>query len=112
MASNDRTALTREEGLFVSGLHAAAIDEPMPRAVWGLYLLLAIVATAIAWSSIAHVDEIDGITAGGMPSRVKCLHVLVGHALAAGPGVNPFGDEALGLLPDWGAAGPCARAES
>ena len=44
---------------------------------------------------------------GGMPDRVKCLHVLVAHALAVGPGVNPFGDEALDLLPDWGAAGPC-----
>jgi hypothetical protein len=61
--------------------------------------------------AIAHVEEIAGITAGGMPSRVKCLHVLVGHALAAGPGVNPFGDEALAMLPDWGAAGPCTRAE-
>lgn len=60
---------------------------------------------------IAHVEEISGITAGGMPSRVKCLHVLVGHALAAGPGVNPFGDEALELLPDWGASGPCTRDE-
>ena len=40
--------------------------------------------------------------AGGMPDRVKCLHVLVAHALAAGPGVNPLGDEALALLlPDW-----------
>lgn len=37
-----------------------------------------------------------------MPTRVKCLHVLVGHALAAGPGVNPFGDEALALIrPTW-----------
>lgn len=45
--------------------------------------------------ALGHVDEIDGISAGGMPSRVKCLHVLVGHALAAGPGVNPLGDEAL-----------------
>lgn len=62
--------------------------------------------------AIAHVEEIDGITAGGMPSRVKCLHVLVGHALAAGPGVNPFGDEALAMLPDWGAAGPCTRDET
>ena len=48
---------------------------------------------------------------GGMPTRVKCLHVLVGHALAAGPGVNPFGDEALDLLPAWGAAGPCVALE-
>ncbi|PZF56816.1 DUF501 domain-containing protein [Curtobacterium sp. MCSS17_008] len=45
--------------------------------------------------SIEHVDEIDGISAGGMPTRVKCLHALVGHALAAGPGVNPIGDLAL-----------------
>lgn len=44
---------------------------------------------------LGHVEEIDGISAGGMPDRVKCLHVLVGHALAAGPGVNPLGDEAL-----------------
>jgi uncharacterized protein len=44
---------------------------------------------------------------GGMPERVKCLHVLVAHSLAVGPGVNPFGDEALALLPDWSAGGPC-----
>ncbi|MCU1602437.1 MAG: hypothetical protein JWO22_3146 [Frankiales bacterium] len=44
---------------------------------------------------------------GGMPTRVKCLHVLVGHALAVGPGVNPFGDEALALLEDWSRKGPC-----
>ncbi len=62
--------------------------------------------------AIGHVEEIDGITAGGMPTRVKCLHVLVGHALAAGAGVNPFGDEALAMLPDWGAAGPCTRDEA
>ncbi len=48
------------------------------------------------------VPEIDGVSAGGMPTRVKCLHALVGHALAAGPGVNPFGDEALAALgPFW-----------
>jgi hypothetical protein len=48
---------------------------------------------------------------GGMPDRVKCLHVLVAHALAVGRGVNPFGDEALDVLPDWGAAGPCVAPE-
>jgi hypothetical protein len=48
-----------------------------------------------------HVPEIDEISAGGMPTRVKCLHVVVAHALAAGPGVNPLGDQALALLPDW-----------
>jgi hypothetical protein len=49
------------------------------------------------------------VTAGGMPTRVKCLHVLVAHSLAVGPGVNPFGDEALDLLPDWGADGHCVE---
>jgi uncharacterized protein len=56
---------------------------------------------------IAHVDEIAGISAGGMPNRVKCLHVLVAHSLAARHGVNPLGDEALAMLPDWWAGGPC-----
>jgi hypothetical protein len=42
-----------------------------------------------------EVPEIDGISSGGMPTRVKCLHALAGHALAAGPGVNPIGDAAL-----------------
>jgi hypothetical protein len=49
---------------------------------------------------------------GGMPTRVKCLHVLVGHALAVGPGVNPFGDEALALLEDWSRKGPCVDPDS
>jgi hypothetical protein len=54
-----------------------------------------------------EVAQIQGISAGGMPTRVKCLHVLVAHSLAAGPGVNPLGDEALELLADWWAGGPC-----
>jgi len=54
------------------------------------------------------VPEIDGVSAGGMPTRVKCLHVLVGHALGAGRGVNPLGDETLDQLPRWWADGRCA----
>ena len=59
---------------------------------------------------LGDVPEIDGISAGGMPTRVKCLHVLVGHSLAAGPGVNPLGDEALEMLARLVAAGPLCRA--
>lgn len=44
---------------------------------------------------VERVEEIANVTAGGMPTRVKCLHALAGHALAAGPGVNPIGDWAL-----------------
>lgn len=47
------------------------------------------------------------VAAGGMPTRVKCLHVHVAHSLAAGPGVNPFGDEVLAELNDWGSEGRC-----
>ena len=55
----------------------------------------------------AH-EVLQGVPAqGGMPVRVKCLHVLVAHSLAVGRGVNPFGDEALDRLPDWWAKGPC-----
>jgi len=56
---------------------------------------------------LGQVDELEGISAGGMPTRVKCLHVLVGHSLAVGPGVNPLGDEALAALGEWWTAGPC-----
>ncbi|BDZ42757.1 hypothetical protein GCM10025865_20560 [Paraoerskovia sediminicola] len=52
--------------------------------------------------SLGHVDEIDGISAGGMPTRVKCIHVVTAHALAAGPGVNPMGDDALRRMRDLG----------
>jgi len=47
------------------------------------------------------VPEIAQVSAGGMPDRVKCLHALVAHALAAGPGVNPLGDEALVAIGDF-----------
>lgn len=58
-------------------------------------------------SGIGAVPEIDGISAGGMPTRVKCLHVLVGHSLAAGQGVNPLGDAALERISEWWTADRC-----
>ncbi|MBW4719149.1 DUF501 domain-containing protein [Saccharothrix obliqua] len=63
-------------------------------------------------SYLAERDAIEPlgtrVTAGGMPGRVKCLHVHVAHALAKGPGVNPFGDEALALLANQWPGGECA----
>jgi hypothetical protein len=47
---------------------------------------------------LESVPEITGISAGGMPDRVKCLHALVAHSLAAGEGLNPLGDEALRVV--------------
>lgn len=58
-------------------------------------------------SELGEVAEIAGVSAGGMPTRVKCLHALVGHALADGTGANRFGDEALDRLGPWWEVGPC-----
>ena len=60
-----------------------------------------------ARESIGEVPEIAGVSAGGMPTRVKCLHVLAGQSLAQGRGVNPLGDEVVDLLGAFWAAGPC-----
>ena len=57
-------------------------------------------------AELGTVSEIEGISAGGMPTRVKCLHVLAAHALAAGPGVNPLGDITLARLGEFWAR-PC-----
>lgn len=44
---------------------------------------------------IEFVEELKDISAGGMPTRVKCLHALAAHSLAVGPGINPIGDLAV-----------------
>ncbi len=62
---------------------------------------------AVAKEVGLDVPEVEGISAGGMPLRVKCLHSLVAHTLGAGPDVNPFGDEALAALPQWWMDSPC-----
>ena len=49
-------------------------------------------------AELGEVEEIAGVTAGGMPTRVKCLHALLGHTLAVGRGVNPVGDLVLDML--------------
>ncbi|MGP4993910.1 DUF501 domain-containing protein [Glutamicibacter ardleyensis] len=60
-----------------------------------------------ARSGTGEVPEIAGVSAGGMPTRVKCLHVLVGHALASGEGVNPLGDEAIAQIAEWWTKDKC-----
>jgi hypothetical protein len=63
-------------------------------------------------AELGDVPEIAHVSAGGAPNRVKCLHAVVGHALARGPGVNPFGDEALTQLSAWWYDGPCVNVDS
>jgi len=57
--------------------------------------------------ALEEVPEIRGISAGGMPTRVKCLHVLAAHSLACGPGVNPLGDMVVERLGQWWTSNPC-----
>jgi len=61
--------------------------------------------------ALDSVPEIAGVSAGGMPTRVKCLHALVAHSLAEGPGVNPLGDEVLAALEPWWERGPCVTVD-
>jgi hypothetical protein len=66
-------------------------------------------------SYLAERDAIDSLgtdfTGGGMPDRVKCLHVLIAHSLAKGPGLNPFGDEAVALAAANGLRGTAIPSE-
>jgi hypothetical protein len=57
--------------------------------------------------ALGEVPEIAGISAGGMPDRVKCLHVHLAQTLAEGPGANPFGDETRDQIGPWWTDGPC-----
>lgn len=55
-----------------------------------------------------EVPEIENISAGGMPTRVKCLHAVIGHTLAVGRGINPMGDWGLDEIADWWTPQVCA----
>lgn len=50
--------LSQKESLFVGSVHTALINEPLPRAVWVLYLLLAVLVAGVGWASMATVDEV------------------------------------------------------
>ncbi|MCX6430415.1 MAG: DUF501 domain-containing protein [Actinobacteria bacterium] len=86
---NDRLAVDAELG----GAYAAAHDDYIAaRSALGIV-----------------VPEVENVSAGGMPNRVKCLHSLIAHSLAAGLEVNPLGDEALAKLPQWWLDEPCSQ---
>ena len=65
------------------------------RRAHGLYLAF---RSALARRLGDDEGHIAGISAGGMPKRVKCLHALTAQSLVMGPGVNPLGDRVLGLV--------------
>jgi hypothetical protein len=105
--ASSRIGTLEASGLMTEMTDRLAVDEALA-AAYGM----AHEAYLAAREEIADVPEIAGISAGGMPNRVKCLHVLAGQSLAQGPGVNPLGDEVLDALGEWWRSGPCvARLE-
>lgn len=58
---------------------------------------------------LSQRNEIEDLgtdfSGGGMPERVKCLHVLMAYALAEGPGVVWLGDESVALACEAGLRG-------
>ncbi|WP_082484151.1 DUF501 domain-containing protein [Arthrobacter sp. Leaf141] len=98
------SAVSRLEanGVMIDMNELLAADPELASAYRGAHVQYLAARDAIGQrSGIGPVPEIDGISAGGMPTRVKCLHVLVGHSLAAGPGTNPLGDAALEQIAEW-----------
>ena len=64
---------------------------------------------------LAQRNEIEDLgtdfSGGGMPERVKCLHVLMAYALAEGPGVVWLGDESVALACEAGLRGNALPAD-
>ncbi len=94
-------------GLMKEMSERLASDEDLAERYRGAHEAYLAARDVIAAAAGLDVPEIAGISAGGLPDRVKCLHVLAGQSLAQGPGVNPLGDEVLDLLGAWWASGPC-----
>lgn len=84
------------EGVMREMSDRLAADEELAAAYGAAHV--AYIADRHTLSGDLDVPQIDGVSAGGMPDRVKCLHALAAHALAAGGGVNPFGDETVTRL--------------
>lgn len=100
------------DGLMAEQTERLGRDEELAAAYRAAHDAYLADRAAIAQAAgIAPVDEIEAISAGGMPTRVKCLHVLAAHALAAGPGVNPLGDEVVSRIGAFWQR-PCLEEES
>lgn len=101
---------TLEGGGTMKEMQARLAEEPELAAAYRRAHDAYLAARAELEPQVGGVPEIAGISAGGMPDRVKCLHVLAGQSLAQGRGVNPLGDEVLDELGAWWESGPCVEA--
>ncbi|PAU67270.1 exopolyphosphatase [Bifidobacterium criceti] len=77
-----------------------AEDEDLRRAYEHAHMMYLAFRHALAARLGDSEEHIEGTSAGGMPTRVKCLHALVAQSLVMGPGANPIGDDALARMRD------------
>jgi adhesin transport system membrane fusion protein len=67
---------------FVSPVASAQVVEPAPAAMWAVYLLLAALAVAVAWASVAQVDIVAKASARVVPDgREQVIASLEGGIL-------------------------------
>lgn len=59
--------LRRSDVPYVSAVDGAQVVEPAPAAMYAVYLLLAVVALAIAWAALAQVDIVTRATGRVVP---------------------------------------------
>jgi adhesin transport system membrane fusion protein len=67
---------------YVSPVAAAHVVEPAPAAMWAVYLMLALVATAIGWAAVAQVDIVAKASGRVVPDgREQLIASLEGGIL-------------------------------
>jgi len=72
-----------DDKMFLSSLAAAQLDEPLPKAMYALYLLCAAVITAVVWASVAKVDQLSRSQGRVVPEgREQVIASLEGGLLA------------------------------
>ena len=57
----------RGDAAFMSGVRAAQVVEAAPQVTWVLYLMAAAIAAALAWATLARVDEVTKADARIVP---------------------------------------------
>ena len=76
------TALRSGDLPYVSAVSAAQVVEPAPAAMWAVYLMLAAIASAVAWAAVSQIDIIAKANARVVPDgREQVIASLEGGIL-------------------------------
>ncbi len=78
-----KNALSPAEAQYLSELRAAQHLDDLPRGRWALWLMAALLATLVAWASLARVDRMAHVDARVIPDgREQSIASLEGGLLA------------------------------